>query len=298
MDKRCGSFTYRHGDKILALGSEGDILLVATSSKLVVWNRPRRKILKEVALNKEIVDIKYFSDGWVLLSKIRVEFLSGYEIKDITPKGPLDVSVVYKNWLLIVGSKEIMVISIEDEDVEVKKTKMESTNGICTYGMVSEDRLFLSFENGKVFCIEKVEIEDIIFRRKREVWMDEYPCLVFLKEPIVSMGALRETLVISLFDRKVLVFDPKTREASFTELPYNIKASTIWNDLIIVGDSKNNVIFLGKDLKAVYSNCLREEICRVMGEGTRLTIGFTVGVVKEYNWEKGMEVEFGWKMVE
>ena len=61
-----------------------------------------------------------------------------------------------------------------------------------------------------------------------------------------------------------------------------IDAVLIAHNLIVVIDSRNNMIFLDKMLRIVYSNNLREEICSVLVDGTSLVVGFQEGVVKEY----------------
>lgn len=285
MDMKQDLFTYRHPDSIKAFGLNADTLLVATSSILVEWDRIRRRVVKEICIDEEIIDIKHFNGYWVLLTKGNVGLLDGDKTKRIGSKGSLDVSIVYKDWLLIVGNEELAAISIRKGNAEARKARLISTNGVCTCGVVAMDGLLLSFENGKVFSIKESEAMDIVLGKASEVVVDEFSCLIFLKEAIVSINILGKELVISLFNKKVLVLDLNTKEVSFTELPHNIRSTTMWSELIVVIDSKNNILFLDRRLRIAYSSCLKEEICGVLADGRGLAIGFKVGVVKEYAGE-------------
>ncbi|AFN83184.1 hypothetical protein EROM_060920 [Encephalitozoon romaleae SJ-2008] len=282
MDMKQDLFTYRHPGSIQAFGLNTDTLLVATSSILVEWDRVRRRIVKEIRMDEEIVDIKCFSGYWVLITKSDIGFLDGNKTKRIGSKGSLDVSIVYKDWLLTVGNEKLVIISIRKGNAEIRKVRLISTNGMCTCGVAATDGLFLSFENGKVFSIKESEVMNIVLGKINEVVMDKFSCLIFLKEAIVSISTLGKELVISLFNKKVLVLDLDTKDVSYTELPHNIRGSTVWNDLIVVSDCKNNILFLDRRLRITYSNCLKEEICGVLADRRGLAIGFRVGVVKEY----------------
>ncbi|WEL38852.1 hypothetical protein PFJ87_06g01200 [Encephalitozoon hellem] len=282
MSVKRDSFTYRHADSIQAFGLKAGTLLVATRSKLVEWDRMRRRAIREVSVRGEITDVKCLNGYWILLTKNSVELFDGDTIEHIGPKRPLDASIAYKDWLLIVGNEEITVISIRKGNAEARKVRLISNNGICTCGASSAEGLFLSFENGKVFSIGEPEVMGIVLGKADEVLVDELPCLIFLKEAIVSINVLEKDLVVSLFNKKVLVLSLETREVLFTELLYNIKCSTIWNEMIVINDCKNNILFLDRRLVISYSNCLKEEICGVLADGDGLAVGFTIGVVKEY----------------
>ncbi|CAD25457.1 hypothetical protein [Encephalitozoon cuniculi GB-M1] len=291
MNRRHGSFTYRNEGSVQAFGSKENTLLVATPGKLVEWDRTRRRVAKEVPVDMEVTDVKDFNGHWVLLSKSSVGLLSGSKVEEVTTKGPLDASVVYRDRFLLVGDKEITVIAAMEESVEVRRTRLASDNGVCTCGVAATNKLFLSFENGKVFVVEEPKVTEILAGRASEMRMDEFQCLIFLKEPIVSINLLGDVLVVSLFNKKVLALSLETKEASFTELLYDIKASATWNNLIVVCDSRNNVIFLTQGLEVTYGNCLKEEICNILTDGPRLIIGFKVGVVKEYEGDDGAWAE-------
>lgn len=281
-DAGCRRFTYRNEDRVVSFCSAGEALLVSLPDKLVEWSKAERRILREFETENEILDIKHCCGRWILISKTMVELFADGEIRMITTKASMASSVVYGSSLILIDDEELIVVGILEGDAGVRRISLTSHNGMCSSILIHDGGLLVSFENGKVFKVEEELMVRIISLGVEKLHVDDMDCLLFLKEPIISMGILEAVLVISLFSGKVLTLNICSRDVAFTELLHEIRGSCTWKKFIVVNDIKNNVIFLDEELKIIGRNSFDEEVCGVLVDNHTLMIGFRNGFIKEY----------------
>lgn len=276
------SFTYRNEDRVLSFCFHEDTLVVSLPAKLVVWDRGGRRVIKELEMKNEIVDIKYWDGAWALFSKNSIEVVVDDEVQEIGGRSSLSTSVVCEDCLLVVDDKELMVVRAGG--VEVRKVGLVSGNGICSCGLFMSGELFLSFENGKIFRIERSLVKRVASGQVGEIDMSGCDCLIFLKEPIMDIGILGERMVVSLFSGKIVVLGlDDIRDTVFTELPHDIRRSFVWGDVVVVEDRENNIVFLDSDLRIINHYGFNEEVCKTLANSSVFMVGFREGMIREYS---------------
>ncbi|KAH9411237.1 hypothetical protein HK407_06g10660 [Ordospora pajunii] len=275
-------FSYRNDDKIACAGFCTGRIFASLPHKIVEWSRTERAVACVHEISEEVVGMASMSDGCIaLLSKSSVWLLLGSEIRYVMEKPPLCGVVVYRERLLLIDEQSITSMCVQERSTKISRAKMRNRSGMCTCGAESENGLLLAFENGDVVEISAQAMADILDGRAAEVDTECLRTMIRLREPVISVGVLNHLLVVALFNRKMLTINLKSGEVSYTELAYEVKFSALWNGMIVVSDSRENIILMDEHLKIAYSKRMRDEVCSLVSSGTDLIVGFSTGTVKE-----------------
>ncbi|TBU18610.1 hypothetical protein CWI42_060950 [Ordospora colligata] len=282
MQMESSLFSYRNDDKITCAGFCAERIFASLPHTIVEWSRTERKIISVHEMNEEINSITCMNNECVaLLSKNSVWLLLRTEIRYAMEKPSLCGVVVYNGMLMLIDQQSITSIYVQERNIKISRIRMENGNGMCTCGSEYENGLLLAYENGNVIEICTQVMIDIIDGKLAEVDNKHIKTLICLREPVISVGVLNNLLVVALFNKKMLTMNLKSGETSYTELAYEVKFSTLWNGMIVVSDSKGNIILMDKNLKIAYSKCMRDEVCSLGSNGVDLIVGFSTGTVKE-----------------
>lgn len=215
----------------------------------------------------------------MFFSKDCIFFLSDDKMNIVSKTEPLSFSIVSNDNLLNINNKEICIFKFKEKVVLIHRIKLKNKNGICCNGINYNKNLFLAFENGKIFKISNKNIESLV--DVDEIEIEKFELIAFLKEPITSLSILKSKLVVSLFNKKIVIVD-KSKDIIYTDTPYVIKNLISWEKFIITIDENNNLIVFNEYLQLLKFEKFNEKIINLAKNETTIMIGFEGGIIKEY----------------
>lgn len=245
------AFRYMAGSRVECVFVTHEEIICSTPYNVLVWNKGGKVLSEVYKPGLEVISIiSYLKKLFLVTSKA----LYNIEMKKVADIEFSSCFLENLGLLFAVGQNYITIINKEC----VNKIKHTFKSGICTGIIQSGNFVYISFENGKIFKIK--DISNI----------SNFEDLVYFKESIINIVNISNKILVGMFDKKIAILSPESKEFIFTRVKNDIKKVDCLDNLILVLEVEGNLIIFDRLFK--FLELLGDNIADFKVSGTSLII--------------------------